>query len=506
MASGNLWRALALACALGVAACGGGGSNIASPGATNPGTPPGGGGPGGPGGPGGGGSASCPTGSTNAGALGSLTVCQLAGQILTNITLPRLTDVVYRISGRVDIGRDLGASGNQVGGQAATLTIAEGVTLYGATNADILIVNRGSRLVADGSAGQPIIFTSQQDVQGLNDANTSTRQWGGVIILGRAPIRRCSTAVTQGSVDCQNAIEGVLAATGSDALYGGATPTDNSGKLEFVQVRYAGAILPNALSGDDLNGITLGGVGSGTEIDFVQVHNNGDDGIEIFGGAVNLKHVILTGELDDSFDCDDGWNGMVQFLLVIQSNTLSGVSSSQPDRLVECSNHSGASSGGSLQTNPTIANFTMVGVLSGQSAGTGNGLSFNNSGGTPGATARLINGVVIAASQCLSVHATSPVPVLNSILFDCADPGDTAGDNAIAAGTNVTTNVANSLAPAAAGGRPFINGSVETNATAFNPATVNPFFTATNYIGAVQNAGDTWWRTWSCGLESGSSC
>jgi hypothetical protein len=314
--------------------------------------------------------------------------------------------------------------------------------------------------------------------------------------------------VVQGSVACEDAIEGVLAATGSSALYGGATPTDNSGRLNYLQVRYAGAVLPNALSGDDLNGITMGGVGSGTEVDFVQVHNNGDDGIEIFGGRVNLKHIILTGELDDSFDCDAGWNGMVQFLVVIQSTNLQGVSSTQPDRLVECSNHLGASSGGTEQTNPTIANFTFVGVPSGASAGTGNGISLNTSGGLPGATASFLNGVVIGSSQCYAVDGTSPSPVLNSVLFDCPDPANAAGDVVIASATNVTTAVANSLVPAAAGGRPFINGSVENQAgrSVIDPFTVNPFFTSTNYIGAVQNASETWWRTWSCGLESGSTC
>ena len=148
-----------------------------------------------------------------------------------------IANVAYRLVGRVDVGRDLGAAGNSATGVAATLTIAAGVRIFGDEATDILIVNRGSRISAVGTAAQPIIFTGKEDIDGTANIDTSNRLWGGVIILGRAPIRGCSTAVAQGSVDCQNAVEGVTAATGRQALYGGATAGDSSGTLNYVQIR-----------------------------------------------------------------------------------------------------------------------------------------------------------------------------------------------------------------------------------------------------------------------------
>jgi len=103
-------------------------------------------------------------------------------------------------------------------------------------------------------------------------------------------------------------------------------------------------LLTSAAAGDDLNGLTLGGVGSATTIDSIQVHNSGDDGIEVFGGTVNMKRVIITGALDDSPDCDYGWTGNVQFMIVRQSALAGG-----PDGLVECSNAPKNSVGGTLR-------------------------------------------------------------------------------------------------------------------------------------------------------------
>lgn len=483
-----------LALTLGLSACGGSGSDIASPGVTNPGTGPGGGGGGGGGGTGPG-SASCPTGTTNAGGIGaSGTICVLTGAILTNLTLPRVAGVAYRISGRVDVGRDVGADGSAAGGQAAVLTIEEGVTLFGDEAGDLLIVNRGSRIMAQGSSTQPIIFTSREDVEGTNDPATANRQWGGVILLGRAPIRGCNTAVTQGTVDCQNAIEGVLNATGSNALYGGATPTDNSGTFSYVQIRYPGAFLTSASAGDDLNGLTLGGVGSGTTIDHVQIHNSGDDGIEIFGGTVNMKYVVITGALDDSLDCDEGWQGKVQFVAVRQS-PLSGT-----DRIVECSNRTVASSGGTLNTNPTIANFTFIGSVASGTAQ--QGVTMNNTGGSPGATGRYINGVVTGSNICLVADAAAAVPVLTSVLMDCPQPYGAPAQAAISAGTNVTTNVASTLSG-------VLPGPNELAATPVNPASIDSFFTAANYVGAfspTETVLTNWAAGWTIQIFASTGC
>ncbi|MDX2235206.1 MAG: hypothetical protein NW200_11980 [Hyphomonadaceae bacterium] len=488
---GKQARAFALALALGVAACGGGGSNIASPGATDPGTPPGGGSGGGTGGGTGGGSATCPTGTTNQGALGSLTVCQLTGAITSNLTLPRVTNVAYRLNGRVDVGIDLGGSGSQAGGAAATLTIEPGVTVYGASGADYLVVNRGSRLIADGTATDPIVFTSQSDLNGTVDPANSISQWGGLVILGRAPIRNCNAGVAQGAVDCQAAIEGVT----PTALYGGATANDNSGKLEYVQVRFAGFPLPGT-AGNELNGITFGGVGSGTEVSYIQVHNNADDGVEFFGGTVSVKYLVLTGNDDDSLDYDTGWTGNLQFVVIRQRNGAG-------DNLVEASNLQASGLPGTLNTNPTISNFTFIGT---PTRGTTNlnGILLNASGGTPGSSGRFFNGIVTGSTNCLNVTAanTNPAPTFNSILFDCPGAYAAAATTAINAGTNNSTATPNTL-----GG--FFPGPNELARTAVNPTTLGPFFSAANYIGAfspTENATNSWASGWTYRLFGSSGC
>lgn len=489
----SISRALSALALLGLAACSQGGS-IASPGATAGGTPPTGGGTGGGGT--GGGTATCPAGTTNAGALGSSTVCNITGEIVTNLTIPRVAGVVYRLNGRVDVGRDLGAAGNAATGVAATLTIEPGVTLYGDVSGDILIVNRGSRIIADGNATNPIIFTAKEAIDGTVNVATSTRLWGGVVVLGRAPIRGCATAVAQGSVECQNAIEGITAATGRQALYGGATANDNSGRLRYVSIRYSSDFLTSAAAGDDLNGLTLGGVGSGTEVGFVQVHNSGDDGIEVFGGTVNMNNIVITGALDDSLDYDEGWTGNVQFAVIRQALTSSG----GPDRLIEGSNRVVSSLAGTLNTNPIISNFTFIGVRQNDAGGNLQGITLNNTGGTPGSSGRFLNGVVTGSNVCAVTDTanTTPVPRFDSVLFDCPTALGATAAAQVAAGTNNSTTVPNSLTN-------LLPGPAETSRPAVNPTTVNAAFLAANYIGAFspsESAGANWASGWTIALTA----
>ena len=466
--------ALLAALMLGLGACSQG-SSIESPGATFIGERPGGGtGGGGTGGGGTGSGTNCPLGTTSGTAIGTTSVCNITGEITTATTLPRLTGVAYRLVGRVDVGRDLGAAGNLATGAAATLTIEPGVTVFGDEAGDMLVVNRGSRINAVGTPSQPIIFTAKEEIDGTVNQQTSSRLWAGVIIAGRAPVRDCATAVAQGSVDCQNAVEGVTAATGRSALYGGATAADNSGTMRYVSIRYPGAFLPGAGAGDDLNGLTLGGVGSATDISFVQVHNSGDDGIEIFGGTVNMKNLVITGASDDSLDYDSGWVGNVQYLVVKQANIEGG-----PDRLVEASNRTVAGTG-ALNTNPIISNFTMVGLRANAAGGNIQGISINNSNGNPGSSGRYLNGVVTGSNVCLAAANanTSPAPSFSSTLFDCPTAPDAASLAFINAGPNNSVTTASSLTSA------LLPGANETARTATNPAPLNPFFEAVNYIGA----------------------
>ncbi len=186
------------------------------------------------------------------------------------------------------------------------LTIEPGVRLFGSAGLDYIVVNRGSQIFAVGTPTSPIIFTSRQSVEGTTGVDF-IGQWGGLVILGRANITNCpgakaaARAAIYGTPACEATVEGTTAALWRQQN------TDNSGSLRYVRVQHSGfQILPN----HELNGITLAGVGSGTTIDLVQVHNSSDDGIEWFGGTVNAKHIVLTGDDDDSIDTDQGFRGV----------------------------------------------------------------------------------------------------------------------------------------------------------------------------------------------------
>ena len=248
-------------------------------------------------------------------------------------------------------------------------------------------------------------------------------------MLGRA--RSVCSAVAQGTAACDGG-RGVTVATGTQALYGGATADDNSGRLSYLQIRYPGAFLTSAAAGDDLNGLTLGGVGSATQIDHIQVHNSGDDGIELFGGTARMRHIVITGAVDDSLDYDAGWTGMLQFAIIVQGPD------TDRDRLVEASNLRLLSSGDDLMTNPRISNFTFVGMPTNFAASAINGIEMNATGGTPGSSGVWVNGVVTGSTNCLVAGAanTNPAPRFDSVLFDCPGAYAAAATDLITAGTN----------------------------------------------------------------------
>ena len=480
----NTFSALALVMA--AAACSQG-SSIQSPGATNPGTPPTTGGGNG-GGNGGGGTVACPSGFSELTGVAGLTVCEISGVYATNLSVPFVDGVAYRLNGRVDIGIDTGADGNLAGGDEATLTIAPGVTIFGADGDDHLIINRGSKIEAEGSASSPIIFTSEDDLirrqaDPTDTGGSSIGEWGGLVILGQAPINRCDTAgATPGSNDCQNAIEGV---ENPNAIYGGSDPNDDSGTLKYVQVRFAGSVLA---TGNELNGISMGGVGSNTEVDFVQVHNNSDDGIEMFGGTADLKHIVLTGNDDDSLDTDNGWQGDAQYVVVIQR-------ADGGDNMVEASS---VAPGAVPASDATVSNFTFVNL--GNTSG--NGLRHNT--GTIGTYA---NGVVLEPNQCLRYEDTAgdgvpgftagSDPQYLSVLFDCGN--GLARDDTATAQAAVNANP-NNVVGSSSLFSGVLPGANEDAMTPTDPTTLGSFFEAANYVGAfgpTATATNNWAAGWT---------
>jgi hypothetical protein len=475
--------------ALSLAACGGGADNVASPGegAFPPNSGGGGGGGGGalpPGTP----SADCPTGFANVGTVanGTLRACQLPSTILGNLLVPNRAGTIYAISGRTDVGQDRGADPNNplAGAQQGILTIEAGVRLYGSGGLDYINVVRGSQIFAEGTATNPIVFTSRSNVDGNSGADL-IGQWGGIVIAGRAPIASCPAGTTPPNVNCVATFEGGV------SLYGGNTPADNSGRLRYVQVRYPGFEIQPAR---ELNGITLLGVGSGTTIDHVQVHNSSDDGIEFFGGTVNAKHVIITGADDDSIDTDEGWRGGIQYLIARQR-------ANGGDRMFEMSS---VGVQASLNSQPKIANYTLIGSTR---TGAGDVQILNT-----GSAGRFINGIhttANTATACLDVDTASTqaaAPRWDSVVLACttAFRNDTDIDGAAAAALfNAGTNNSSTHTSTLNG---FVNGSNETGRVATNPQAIYAFFENVPYIGAVRDANDNWWQGWTCGLQTGSSC
>lgn len=200
--------------------------------------------------------------------------------------------------------------------EGATLTIEPGVIVKGeagtGTNATALVVARGAKIDAQGTASQPIIFTSVADeiepgmIASPNLDPNINGLWGGVIVLGQAPI-----SVSSNASDFQ--IEGIPPSD-TRGLYGGNDPADNSGVLKYISIRHGGA---NIGEGNEINGLTLGGVGSGTVIENIEVVANQDDGIEWFGGTVNVKNAVVWNAGDDAIDTDQAWSGTLDNFIVI---------------------------------------------------------------------------------------------------------------------------------------------------------------------------------------------
>lgn len=253
---------------------------------------------------------------------------------------------VYVLSGRVFV----------VNG--ATLTIAAGTTIYGDTagsEAAALVVTRGSQLIAEGTAAEPIVFTS-----GNPEGARATGDWAGVVLLGSATTNdgECVNDADTSTDACdapgyfQDRVEGIESGD-SRALYGGTDDASDCGTLRYVRIEYAG----RELSPDnELNGLTVGGCGSGTDLSYLQVHRGKDDGIELFGGTASMHHVIISGASDDSLDFDEGWRGNVQFLVIHQYEGIG-------DRGIEADNL-GSVEAAEPRTKPTMWNVTMVGTAS----------------------------------------------------------------------------------------------------------------------------------------------
>ena len=216
---------------------------------------------------------------------------------------------------------ELQAAGIAQGGDGPTLTIQAGATLAFQTNSDFMIVNRGSRVIADGRPDAPITLTSVSDINGTVGPE-DVQQWGGVVINGFAVSNKCSYVGTRGEAgfglapgtECSIDAEG--SAGDDESQYGGANDADDSGILRYVVVKHTGAQVGN---GDELNGISFGSVGSSTIVENLEVYSTFDDGVEMFGGSFDITNLVAVYVRDDSIDIDEGYNGTITNALVVQA-------------------------------------------------------------------------------------------------------------------------------------------------------------------------------------------
>lgn len=379
----------------------------------------------------------------------------------------------------------------------ATLTIQAGTIIYGEkVSKGTLIINRGAKIVADGTPNEPIVFTSQE-----LPGNRGPGDWGGIILAGNATINVPGGTAT---------IEG-----GTGTVYGGGTSPnddDNSGVLRYVRIEFPGiAFLPD----NEINGLTLGGVGRGTTIEYVQVSYSGDDSFEWFGGTVNGKYLIAFKGVDDEFDMDFGFRGNLQFGFGLRDPNIADISGSNGFE----TDNDGTGTFNTPRTLPVISNFTVVGPMPDTSF-----TAYNPN---------FKRGAHIRRSALTSVYNSIVMGYPIGLLLDGAGVGNAAlGDTlqirnsiwaGLRAGNGIITNYGSLNAlqwydtPAYANRR-FVQPSEVGLLDPFNLSSPNPvpnsgspaatgggfsnprlgsFFTPTSYVGAFDPSGSRWDQPWA---------
>lgn len=453
--------------------------------------------------------AGCPTiadpqGLTDAGTIsgptGTWRVCTLPKVVRASSTLPKVAGLLYQLNGRVDVGCDGGFSAPTAGAPYVTstvgcptatltadtnvtLTLDPGVIVFGGTGQSWLAVNRGNKVNAPGTAALPIVFTSRDNVLGLNN-DSSQGQWGGVVLMGRARTTDCTTGTVAGGT-CERQTEGAP----DPARFGGADDAYNAGRLSYVQIRFSGFILG---SGIELQSLTTEGIGSGTTLDHIQTFNSSDDGAEFFGGQFGLKYYIATGADDDSLDVDTGARMDVQHALLLQRP-------GRGDALMEID--SNGNEADTPRTTLRVANFTAVQPQT----------SADNEAADQAATlfrgnadVTLVNGIIATPNnECIRMNGSGTAPATltaRSVALTCnatkfigtGSYNAAAVQTAFGSGANNNTDSLTSTLTGL-----FVNGANETAVVATDPKTLTTFFDTTTWIGASRST-DTWWQQWTC--------
>ncbi len=297
----------------------------------------------------------------------------------------------------------------------ATLTIEPGVVIRGdkATTAT-LIIEPGADIMAEGTEELPIVFTSNQA-----KGQRKNGDWGGLIICGLAP-HNLGTATIEG---------------GPRTVHGGNNPADNSGVLSYVRIEFAGQLLDEAINNSEINGLTLGSVGSGTRIDHIQVSYSGDDSFEWFGGSANAKYLVAYSGIDDDFDTDNGFDGKIQYALSVRNPQIADQSASNG---FESDNNSGSSDTPGNFTTCTFANVSLFGPVANPASYTEQGATLGISSGAN--MARFQAGLHLRRNTKLNIYnsvvAAFPIGVIieGATTQASAIAGELAVKNCVMAG------------------------------------------------------------------------
>jgi len=392
-------------------------------------------------------------------------------QLLVSTTFK--ADTLYVLGGGLYVGDNKMRANNE---SKIQLTIEAGTKIVGQSPKAFLQINRGAQIIANGTAAKPIVMTSlkPQKTRGM---------WGGLIINGSAPVNGCAENVAP----CELRGEGL-----TSYQYGGANVADNSGVLTHVVVEYAGfEITPD----NELNGIAFQGVGNGTLVDYVQVHMNADDGVEFFGGTVDVKHLVLTGNLDDSLDWTNGWKGSAQFVIV--------------DQFPDAANYGiEADSFKKRQTAtprsaPILANMTLIGSDKSKGAKGGSGILLRR-----GTGAHVLNTYITGFSDsCFDMddnetfrnakegspeNGNTPGVVFENVFFNCATTFTAVeAEEPWAIKNFVMAQLGNQTKDLSLVGFAPADGSNIVKMTNFSDV-VN-----TDYVGAVKDSSDNWYAGWT---------
>ncbi|MEZ4886615.1 MAG: hypothetical protein R3E32_17945 [Chitinophagales bacterium] len=350
----------------------------------------------------------------------------------------------------------------------ATLNIEAGTTVYAADDGTtpFIAIQRGGKIMAQGTKTAPIVLTSIKDLSGI----ASPGDWGGLIVNGYATV---------------NIGEGV--GEGGTGTYGcdntNCNDADNSGVIRYVRVEYAGKILG---TDNELNGFSFNGVGSGTTVEYVQAYKGSDDGFEFFGGTVNVKYAVSSGSEDDSFDWTFGWTGKGQFWVAHQF----GVAG---DRGLEADNN-GDDNVASPYSNPTLSNVTLVGFDDGDASNTGMRLREGTKG-------KIYNAIVTGFPKYGIRVSNSDKDAASTVTTDNMTNGSLVVKNSVLAGNGtpwkdapVFENDATNTVLAGMGGLVGYVGTISENAK--DPGTLDSWFSPGSFIGAVRSTED-WTAGWT---------